>query len=78
MYNYLFKQKGYKFIPVFLVYASMTILSGLVICFYIDSIDQESFVNTNDLGWLYYSTNIRLTCLVAILGYTGLVIELSL
>ena len=78
MYNYLLKKKGYKFIPMLLAYSSMTLLSILVICYYIERINKESFINTNESAWFFYVANIRLTCLVAILGYTGLVIELSL
>jgi len=61
-----------------LVYGGMTLASVLIILYYIEKEVKDSLYNTNEAFWVYFSTNIRLACLVTILGYIGLVIELSL
>ena len=70
-YHYLYKMQRFRFIPMVLVYVSMMVAVLIVIAY---------FANPDHTvaGWVYYSCNLSLVALLAMLGYTCMLIELRL
>ena len=61
-----------------MVYLGNIILACLVITYFVERIDNDSKVNTEEQTWVYFQSNIRLACNIAILGFIGLLVELKL
>lgn len=78
IYHYLYKQGKYRFVPMVLVYVGLVCESAITVAYHIERIDADSRINTHESTWIYFSANMRLACLVSILGYGGLLIELNL
>ena len=70
-YHYLYKMQRFRFIPMVLVYVSM-IVADLIVIAYFASPDHTV------AGWVYYSCNLSLVAILAMLGYTCMLIELRL
>lgn len=77
-YIYLIKLRKYRFIPSLLLYFGMVSMCILVIAYFCQRIVPSSPVNIDESSWLYYSNNIRLFCIVSIIGFCALITELLL
>ena len=77
-YNFLYKMTKYKFAPMVLVYVGNAAIACLTIAYFCERLDGASRVQTSESAWIYYQANIRLACLIAIIGYIGLLYELRL
>ena len=77
-YNFLYKMTKYKFAPMVMVYVGNVAIAGLIIAYFSERLDANSRVQTSESAWIYWQANIRLACLIAIVGYIGLLIELRL
>lgn len=75
-YIYLIKLKKYRFVPSVLLYTGMLVTCCVVIAYFSQRINPTSRVNTNEPSWIYYSSNMRLFCIYAIIGFTALLVEL--
>ena len=78
VYNFLYKMRKYRFMPILLTYIGMLGLCVLSIIFFAEALAPGSRLNTNESTWVYYQANIRLCCHIALIGYGGMIIELIL
>ena len=77
-YLYLWKLRKFKFLPLLILYISMVVTSVTVITYYTQCIIPSSVVNTDRASWLFYMIIIKLGCLIGVVGYNGLIIDLLL
>lgn len=76
IYHYLVRERKYKFIPMLLVYVGQLSMVLIILAYFIT---KETDGNKRQMEqWSYFTINMRLACLICILGFSGLVIELSL
>ena len=67
----------YKFAPMVMIYVGNAMLACLIIAFFSERLNGDSQVQTSESAWIFFQSNIRLACILAILGFMGLLIELQ-
>ena len=75
---YLIKLRKHKFVPLLLLFAGEITTCATVIAFFSECLVKDSHVNKYESTWLFYMINIKLSCLVGIIGFAGLIIDLQL
>ena len=77
-YLYLWRLSKYRFMPFLLLYVGMIGMCCIVIGYYAECITPMSKVNSTESAWVYFMINMRLSCLISIIGYSSLIVDLLL
>ena len=77
-YNYLYKMTKYKFAPMVMLYVGNAVLACLVVVYFSERLDMHSRVWRSESAPIFFQSNMRLACTIAILGFIGLIVELRL